>query len=38
MLLLANQRIEAAKPEWRTKKQKVGSYEILATRVLRMRA
>jgi flagellar protein FliJ len=32
MLLLADQRIEAAKPEWRQKKQKVGSYEILAAR------
>ncbi len=32
MLLLADPRIEAAKPEWRTKKQKVGSYEILAAR------
>jgi flagellar protein FliJ len=32
LLLLADQRIEAAKPEWRLKKQKVGSYEILAAR------
>jgi flagellar protein FliJ len=32
MLLLADQRIEAAKPEWRLKKQKVGSYEVLAAR------
>jgi flagellar protein FliJ len=32
MLQLADQRIEAAKPEWRMKKQKVGSYEILAAR------
>ncbi|KMY85952.1 Flagellar protein FliJ [Candidatus Paraburkholderia calva] len=32
MLVIADQRIEAAKPEWRQKKQKVGSYEILAAR------
>ncbi|WP_277182452.1 flagellar export protein FliJ [Caballeronia sp. BR00000012568055] len=32
LLLLADQRIEAAKPEWRNKKQKVGSYEVLAAR------
>ncbi|WP_244814914.1 flagellar export protein FliJ [Caballeronia sp. Lep1P3] len=31
-LLMADQRIEAAKPEWRMKKQKVGSYEVLAAR------
>jgi flagellar protein FliJ len=32
MLVIADQRIEQAKPEWRAKKQKVGSYEILAAR------
>jgi flagellar FliJ protein len=32
LLLLADQRIEAAKPDWRLKKQKVGSYEVLAAR------
>jgi flagellar protein FliJ len=32
LLLMADQRIEAAKPEWRMKKQKVGSYEVLAAR------
>jgi flagellar protein FliJ len=32
LLLLADQRLEAAKPEWRLKKQKVGSYEVLAAR------
>ncbi|KND58017.1 Flagellar protein FliJ [Candidatus Burkholderia verschuerenii] len=32
MLVIADQRIEQAKPEWRQKKQKVGSYEILAAR------
>jgi flagellar protein FliJ len=32
LLVLADQRIEAAKPEWRMKKQKVGSYEVLAAR------
>ncbi|WP_175938533.1 MULTISPECIES: flagellar export protein FliJ [unclassified Caballeronia] len=32
LLVTADQRIEAAKPEWRLKKQKVGSYEVLAAR------
>jgi flagellar FliJ protein len=31
-LLMADQRIEAAKPDWRLKKQKLGSYEVLAAR------
>ncbi|MDR5855823.1 flagellar export protein FliJ [Caballeronia sp. LZ062] len=32
LLVTADHRIEAAKPEWRLKKQKVGSYEVLAAR------
>ncbi|WP_250523195.1 MULTISPECIES: flagellar export protein FliJ [unclassified Caballeronia] len=32
LLLMADQRIEAAKPDWRLKKQKLGSYEVLAAR------
>src|ERR1700710_943510 len=28
----ANQRLEAAKPEWQMRKQKLGSYEVLAAR------
>ena len=31
-LVMADQRIEAAKPDWRLKKQKLGSYEVLAAR------
>ncbi|KIG11499.1 flagellar export protein FliJ [Caballeronia concitans] len=31
-LVMADHRIEAMKPEWRLKKQKVGSYEVLAAR------
>jgi flagellar protein FliJ len=32
LLVSANRRLEAAKPEWRAKKQKLGSYEVLAAR------
>ena len=32
LLVTANQRLEAAKPEWRQRKQKLGSYEVLAAR------
>jgi flagellar FliJ protein len=32
LLVMANRRLEAAKPEWRAKKQKLGSYEVLAAR------
>ena len=32
LLVAANRRLEAAKPEWRAKKQKLGSYEVLAAR------
>jgi flagellar FliJ protein len=32
LLVAANKRLEAAKPEWRLKKQKLGSYEVLAAR------
>jgi flagellar FliJ protein len=32
LLVGANKRLEAAKPEWRLKKQKLGSYEVLAAR------
>jgi flagellar FliJ protein len=31
-LVMADQRIEAAKPDWRLKRQKLGSYEVLAAR------
>jgi flagellar FliJ protein len=31
-IVMADHRIEAMKPEWRLKKQKVGSYEVLAAR------
>ncbi|SAK73185.1 flagellar export protein FliJ [Caballeronia ptereochthonis] len=31
-LVAADARIEAAKPDWRLKKQKLGSYEVLAAR------
>jgi len=32
LLVTANQRLEAAKPEWQQRKQKLGSYEVLAAR------
>ncbi|MFK4442119.1 flagellar FliJ protein [Caballeronia udeis] len=32
LLVGANQRLEAAKPEWQQRKQKLGSYEVLAAR------
>jgi flagellar FliJ protein len=32
LLTAGEQRLEAAKPEWRMKKQKLGSYEVLAAR------
>jgi flagellar FliJ protein len=32
LLVAATRRLEAAKPEWRQKKQKLGSYEVLAAR------
>jgi len=32
LLAGANKRLEASKPEWRLKKQKLGSYEVLAAR------
>jgi flagellar FliJ protein len=32
LLAGANQRLEAAKPEWQQRKQKLGSYEVLAAR------
>ena len=32
LLAAAEQRLEAAKPEWRLQKQKLGSYEVLAAR------
>jgi flagellar FliJ protein len=32
LLAAADQRLEAAKPEWRLRKQKLGSYEVLAAR------
>ena len=32
LLVGANARLEAAKPEWQQKKQKLGSYQVLATR------
>lgn len=32
LLHAANQRLEATKPEWQQRKQKLGSYEVLAAR------
>jgi flagellar FliJ protein len=32
LVTAANQRLEAAKPEWQQRKQKLGSYEVLAAR------
>jgi flagellar protein FliJ len=32
LLVTANQRLEAAKPEWQQRKQKLGSYQVLAAR------
>jgi flagellar protein FliJ len=32
LLVGANHRLEAAKPEWQQRKQKLGSYEVLAAR------
>jgi flagellar protein FliJ len=32
LLAGANQRLESAKPEWQQRKQKLGSYEVLAAR------
>jgi flagellar protein FliJ len=32
LLVAANQRLDMAKPEWQQRKQKLGSYEVLAAR------